>query len=283
MTARALEVLAVVDWVAAEDTRVSGALLARYGLKVRFESYHHHNRAQKGEKLLRYLREGQSVALVADAGTPGISDPGADLVALCAQAGIPIAVVPGACAAIAGLIGSGLDTTRFVFEGFIPPTGKARRDVLAALAGEPRTMVLYEAPHRLERTLRDLSLAGLGVRHIAAGRELTKLHEEFLRATVDGLLACYQTDKPRGEYVLVLEGQAAYAARTEPARETDTAARTAAAAAPRIDLLAATGKSTREIADVIARELSVPRNLAYTLVVERRRARESAGEADPGP
>jgi 16S rRNA (cytidine1402-2'-O)-methyltransferase len=207
---RAAEILAVVDLVAAEDTRRTLRLLNHLGLRKRLESYHAHNWPAKGPLLIEQLRQGRSIALVADAGMPCISDPGEELVRLCIANACPVTIVPGPCAAIVGLAGSGMLTGRFVFEGFLPAAGKVRRERLAELAGENRTVVLYEAPHRLRRTLSDLEAAGLTSRQLTLGRELTKRHEEFLRLTVGDAFRYYALLEPRGEYVLILEGQAAY-------------------------------------------------------------------------
>lgn len=278
MTPRALETLRAADLIAAEDTRSTQGLLSRFDVRKPMESYHRHNIRQKGDRILEVLRSGRSVALVSDAGTPVISDPGADLVRLCADAGIPVAVVPGPCAAVAGLIGSGLDTARFVFEGFLPVERKERREALARTAGEKRTVILYEAPHRLSRTLADLAAAGLGERRISAGRELTKMHEEFIRTTVDGLAARYADLSPRGEYVLVLEGLAAYTARVQPDGPEsgadpgrDASARSFAAS------LLAQGKPVREVAQTVSRETGMPRRDAYSLALE---IRDSGPEAN---
>lgn len=270
MTPRALEILRTVDLVAAEDTRTTAGLLARYGLKVKLESYHKHNTRQKGDKLRDLLLEGRSVALVADAGTPGISDPGSDLVGVCADAGIPVVVVPGACAAIAGLTGSGLCTDRFVFEGFLSAAGKTRRMALEQVASERRTVVLYEAPHRLRRTLSDLAQTGLGARRIVAARELTKLHEEFLRSTVDGLVSRYAEDEPRGEYVLVLEGLEAYEERVRPEDDGEKAAQVEKAARERIAALVRDGLPVRDIARMVSQETGLPRKEAYAMAAALR-------------
>jgi len=277
MTPRALEILRAVDLVAAEDTRTTRGLLTRFGLKVRLESYHKHNRREKGDKLRDLLLEGLSVALVADAGTPGISDPGSDLVQLCADAGIPVVVVPGACAAIAGLTGSGLCTDRFVFEGFLPATGRMRRTALEQVASETRTVILYEAPHRVRRTLSDLTTAGLGDRRIVAARELTKLHEEFLRGTVEGLAVRYAEDDPRGEYVLILEGREAYEARVRPADDGEETARAEKTARERIAVLVADGVPVKEIARRVSQETGMPRKEVYAIAAALREDRPESG------
>ncbi len=202
---RALKVLSGVDFVAAEDTRNSGMLLARYNISKPFVSYFEHNKKERGLEIVSRLIEGQSCALITDAGTPAISDPGEDLVILCAQHGIPVTSIPGPCAAVTALSMSGLPTRRFVFEGFLPPDKGERRARIAALSAETRTLILYEAPHKLRRTLSDLWNA-FGDRRLSLCREITKLNEEVIRTTFAGAVALYETIEPRGEYVLIIEG-----------------------------------------------------------------------------
>ncbi|MDR0951698.1 MAG: 16S rRNA (cytidine(1402)-2'-O)-methyltransferase [Oscillospiraceae bacterium] len=203
---RAKQALSEADFIAAEDTRVTLKLLNHFGIKKPLISYFEHNRATSGEKILSRLLSGESAALVTDAGTPAISDPGADLVALCAQSGVTIIAIPGACAAISALALSGLDTSRFAFEGFLNTTGRKRAERLKELSGEKRTLVLYEAPHKLVSTLSDLVSALGSDRRVALCRELTKLHEETVRTTLAGALERYTLEAPRGEFVLVIEG-----------------------------------------------------------------------------
>lgn len=205
ITERAKKVLREVDFVAAEDTRNSGKLLACLEIKQEIVSYFEHNKREKGEVILARLLRGESCALITDAGMPAISDPGADLVALCAEHNVPVTVIPGCCAAVTALALSALPTARFAFDGFLPTDTKGRRERLSALENEQRTMILYEAPHRLCETLEDLRKA-LGERKISICRELTKINEEILRTTLDGAIAHYKENKPRGEYVLILEG-----------------------------------------------------------------------------
>jgi len=218
---RAAAILAGVDLIAAEDTRHTLRLLNHLGLRKRLESYHEHNWQTKTPLLMEQMQLGRSIALVSDAGMPCISDPGADLVRLCALQQIPVTVVPGPCAAIAGLAGSGLPTGRFVFEGFLPAAGKPRKERIREMNGEKRTSILYEAPHRLRRTLNDLAAAGLGPRLLTLARELTKKHEEFIRLTVDAAQELYMKIEPRGEYVLILEGREAWLQRCPPAGPDD--------------------------------------------------------------
>ena len=203
---RAIKVLSDVDFVAAEDTRNSLRLLTHFGISKPMVSYHEHNKREKGEEIVERLLAGESCALVTDAGTPAISDPGEDLVRLCAERGVTVSSVPGACAMITALTLSALSTSRFVFEGFLPVQKKERRERLDVLAREERTFILHEAPHKLRATLDDLSKALGGDRRIALCRELTKLNEEICRTTLDGACAIYEQKEPRGEYVLVIEG-----------------------------------------------------------------------------
>ncbi|MEA4888769.1 MAG: 16S rRNA (cytidine(1402)-2'-O)-methyltransferase [Clostridiaceae bacterium] len=217
MSPRAAALLAAADIVVAEDTRRTLRLLNHLGLRKHLESYHEHNRLTKEPILLERLRQNCRMALVTDAGMPGISDPGTSLVAACVAGGIPVVVVPGPCAAVVALAGSGLPTDRFIFEGFLPSSGKLRKERLRELAGDRPTIILYEAPHRLKRTLTDLAAQGLGGRQLALGRELTKRHEEYLRMSVARAASFYEQEEPRGEYVLVLEGADTYTARDSAA------------------------------------------------------------------
>lgn len=202
---RAVETLRQADFIAAEDTRVSVKLLNHFDIKKPLVSYHEHNRAAAGEAIVQRLLSGEVCALVTDAGTPAISDPGEDLVRLCAENGITVQSIPGCCACITALAVSGLPTGRFTFEGFLSANKKERREQLGELLGEVRTMVFHEAPHKLRPTLSDM-LEILGDRPIALCRELTKLHEETMRTTLQGAVDYYSSNEPRGEYVLVVGG-----------------------------------------------------------------------------
>lgn len=204
---RALKVLSEVDFIAAEDTRNSLRLLTHFGISKTLVSYHEHNKREKGEEIVARLRGGESCAIITDAGTPAISDPGEDLVALCAENDIPVTSVPGACALISALALSGLPTARFVFEGFLPVQKKERRERLECLAREERTFILHEAPHKLRTTLDDLCRILGGERRISLCRELTKLNEEICRTTLAEAVELYSSREPRGEYVLVIEGR----------------------------------------------------------------------------
>lgn len=205
ITLRAKRILQEVDLVAAEDTRRAGLLLQHLGLSKRIISYHEHNERSRSEELVEMILQGVSVGVVSDAGMPGISDPGRLLVLAAVSSGIPVIPVPGPTAATTALVMSGLDSKRYVFEGFIPRSGKPRKDRLQELAQERRTMVIYEAPHRLRRTLADLHVV-LGDRAAAVARELTKLHEECIRASIAELVRHFEITPPRGECVIVVAG-----------------------------------------------------------------------------
>lgn len=203
---RALKVLSEVDFIAAEDTRNTLRMLTHFGISRPLISYFEHNKAERGEQIAERLLSGDSCALVTDAGTPAISDPGEDLVRLCADRGIAVTAIPGACAGICALTLSALSTVRFCFEGFLPVKKNERRKRLEALAKEDRTMILHEAPHKLRDTLADLEKALGENRKISLCRELTKLNEEVMRVTLGDAVAYYKEHEPRGEYVLVIEG-----------------------------------------------------------------------------
>lgn len=205
LSPRAAATLENAGFIAAEDTRVTMKLLSHLGLKKPMVSYHEHNKASAGPLILDRLLAGETCALVTDAGTPAVSDPGEDLVRLCAERGVAVQAVPGCCALISALAVSGLPTGRFVFEGFLPVNKSERRERLRELLGEERTLIFYEAPHRLKTTLADL-LDAFGDRKTALCRELTKLHEDTMRTTLAGALEWYGENEPRGEYVLVLAG-----------------------------------------------------------------------------
>ena len=206
LSARAIKVLTEVDFIAAEDTRNTGTLLSCLNIRKPMVSYHEHNRRERGEQVCDRLAAGESCALVTDAGTPAISDPGEDLVALCAARGLAVTSIPGPCAGIVALTLSGLPTARFTFEGFLSTNKAERRARLDSLRAETRTMLFHEAPHKLKATLADLCETFGTTRRIALCRELTKLNEEVLRLTLGEAVAYYEENAPRGEYVLVLEG-----------------------------------------------------------------------------
>ena len=205
MSVRAVRTLQEVDFIAAEDTRVTLKLLNHFDIKKPMVSYHDHNIREKGEVIIAKLQAGENGAIVTDAGMPCISDPGEDLVRLCAENSITVQVVPGPSAAISALALSGLNTSKFVFEGFLTTNKSGRIENLEALKNEPRTLIFYEAPHKLKDTLRDLRKV-LGNRKISLCRELTKIHEEVDRTDLDGAIAEYEERNPKGEYVLIVEG-----------------------------------------------------------------------------
>jgi 16S rRNA (cytidine1402-2'-O)-methyltransferase len=206
ITMRALRILQEADLIAAEDTRHTGKLLHHFQITTPQISYHQHNEQQKIPQLLEKLQAGQSIAMVTDAGMPGISDPGYLLVAACVTEGIKVEPIPGPTAVITGLSASGLPSDRFVFEGFLPAKGAERQQRLQGIASEQRTIVFYESPHRLRKTLTDLAQVVESERAIVLGRELTKLHEEFWRGTVAGAIEHYQQKEPQGEYTVILAG-----------------------------------------------------------------------------
>ena len=218
MSPRAIQVLKDADLIAAEDTRHTRKLLNHFDIDTPATSYHHFNRVEKARQLVEQMLGGQTIALVTDAGTPAISDPGEELVRLAHEAGIPVEGVPGPSAAALALSVSGLVSGRFVFEGFLPQTGKEKKAILAEIAQENKTMIFYEAPHRLKKTLAQL-IETLGDRPACLCHELTKQHESIERATLKQLAARFDEEDPRGEYVLLVEGKdAAEAAREEAAR-----------------------------------------------------------------
>lgn len=255
---RAADVLAAADFLAVEDTRVTVKLLNHLGLKKSMVAYHRHNADTAGPAVASRLLAGESCALVTDAGTPAISDPGEDLVALCVAQGIPVAAIPGPCALVTALAVSGLPTGRFTFEGFLPMNPKNRRARLDALAEETRTMVFYEAPHKLTDTLADLSASFGRSRRLALCRELTKLHEEVRRTTLGEAADHYGENPPRGEFVLVVEGAQPRAVQADPD-----------AALARVMSLREQGLSLKAAAKQAGEEFGLPKNLLYSMAVEK--------------
>lgn len=257
LSPRAVETLRSVDFIAAEDTRVSRKLLTHFDIKRPLISYHEHNHVTAGQAVLSRLLSGEDCALVTDAGTPAISDPGEDLVRLCAEHGVAVRAIPGCCAAVNALAVSGLPTGRFVFEGFLTVNKKSRRERLAQLRSEERTMIFHEAPHKLRTTLADLLDAFGPDRRISLCRELTKLHEEVLRCTLREAADYYEANAPRGEYVLVVAG--AKAARG-PAVSLEEAT-------ARVRALRAEGRRTKDAVREVAEAAGVSRNELYAAVV----------------
>lgn len=250
---RVVDTLEAVDFIAAEDTRVTLKLLNHLGLKKPLMSYYRHNTDTAGQQVLERLLSGESCALCTDAGTPAVSDPGEDLVALCAAHDVRVEALPGPCALVVALSVSGLPTARFVFEGFLPMNKKNRRSRLETLAVEERTILLYEAPHKLVSTLSDLAAALGPERRVSLCRELTKLHEEVWRATLGKALERYKAEAPRGEFVLVVEGA--------PAREKEEV--TLADGLDRVEELVAEGSSRKDAVKQAAKELGLSRNELY--------------------
>ena len=208
VSARCLEVLSSADLIAAEDTRRTLQLLNHFGITKPLTSYHEHNKREKGGYIISLLKDGKNVALVSDAGTPAISDPGEDMVKLCIENGIEVTSVPGPVAAVNALILSGLNASRFAFEGFLSVNKRHRHEHLESIKNDTRTLIFYEAPHKLKNTIADMREAFGGNRRIALARELTKIHEEVRRFTLDEAAAYYEENAPRGEYVIVVEGAA---------------------------------------------------------------------------
>ena len=260
MTYRAVKVLSEVDFVAAEDTRNSARLLRFFSINKELVSYHEHNKKSAGEKILARLQSGESCALVTDAGTPAVSDPGEDLVRLCADAGIPVTAAPGVSAAVTALTLSALDTRRFVFEGFLPVGGSERAERLAALQGETRTAILYEAPHKLRRTLADLAETLGGERRISLCRELTKLNEEVFRTTLADAAAYYTDAEPRGEYVLILAGAVERGVQNAPWASLSVA--------EHVDMYIAEGLTKSDAIKKAAKDRGVPKNVVYNEYVK---------------
>jgi 16S rRNA (cytidine1402-2'-O)-methyltransferase len=253
LSARAKEVLESVDFIACEDTRETGLLLKALGIRTKLVSYHEHNRASREIMIMENLRAGKHIALVSDAGMPCISDPGEQLVKLCVSGNIPVTTVPGPTALASALALSGLDARRFIFEGFIPSEGKERKERLSAVHSSTVTTVMYEAPHRLIKTLDEMRALGMGTRIIVLCRELTKKYEQIIRSTVDEALEYYSQQAPKGEYVLVVEGATEISKTTESSDWEE-----------RILILAESGLSTREIAAVLATETGASKNLIYS-------------------
>lgn len=257
---RALKVLSEVDFIAAEDTRNTWRLLTHFGIEATLISYHEHNKHEKGREIVARLQSGESCAIVTDAGTPAISDPGEDLVALCAESGVPVTSIPGACAMITALTLSGLPTARFVFEGFLPVPKKERRERLSVLERETRTFILHEAPHKLRTTLDDLTGALGATRRVALCRELTKTYEEVLRMTLGEAVAYYAEREPRGEYVLVVEGGTQDACEDSPS---------AMSAMDRVAYHMESGMSKKEAIRTAAKECGISKNDLYDRLLQK--------------
>lgn len=262
MTFRAVRTLREADLIAAEDTRNSIKLLNHFDIKTPMTSYHEYNRIEKARYLVEQMREGKNVALITDAGTPGISDPGEDLVRLAHEAGIEVTSLPGACACVTALTLSGLPTRRFCFEAFLPQDKKERQTILEELKTETRTVILYEAPHRLVRTLEEL-LENLGDRRITLCRELTKKHETVFLSTLSGALEYYRDQEPRGECVIVMEGRSREEMREEERRsweEMDIR--------EHMDLYLSRGMDQKAAMKAVAKDRRIGKRDVYRMVLE---------------
>lgn len=256
---RAVETLEAVDFIAAEDTRVSIKLLNHFEIKKPLVSYHEHNHITAGQSILARLLSGESCALVTDAGTPAVSDPGEDLVRLCAENDVEVLSIPGCCAAVNALAVSGLPTGRFTFEGFLTVNKKSRRERLESLKNEERTMIFHEAPHKLLTTLEDMAAVFGGDRRIALCRELTKLHEETRRCTLGEAIAYYNENSPKGEFVLVLAG----------AEPREAAAVTLEDAVAQVLTLKAQGMRLKDAAKEVAEHTGLSKNELYAAALEQ--------------
>ena len=255
ITVRAIETLKNVAAILAEDTRHSRQLLARYDIATPLVAYHEHNEARATPGLVGRLRDGESLALITDAGTPLLSDPGSRLVRAAIEAGVVVSPLPGASALLAALVASGIDSDRFTFFGFLPRKGKERTAALAAIVALDHAAIVYEAPQRLAQTLRGLVARGAGGREAVVAREMTKQYEEFRRGTVDALAEYYGGNAPRGEVVVVVAGAVAAAVDERSLRE-------------HVERLRATGASTRDIVRLLVEEHHAPRNVAYRIAHE---------------
>ncbi len=255
---RCRQTLEEADFIAAEDTRVTLKLMNHLGLKKSLVSYYEHNKASKGNVILDRILAGETCALVSDAGSPAISDPGEDLVKLCAEAGVTVCAIPGPCAVITALSISGQSTGRFCFEGFLSTAKKSRREHLESLVDETRTMIFYEAPHKLLTTLQDMASVFGSERPVSLCRELTKLHEEVIRTTLGGAIALYTQQPPKGEFVLVIAGA--------PEQVHDLP--TADDAAVRVAELVEEGMSRKDAIKQTAKELNLPKNVVYDAALQ---------------
>lgn len=256
MTFRAVRILQTVDLIAAEDTRHTGKLLQHFQIKTPQISYHDHNRISRIPELLSRFQQGSAIALVTDAGMPGISDPGYELVKACAAAEVPVVPIPGASAVITALSASGLPSDRFSFEGFLPAKSQARRLHLEALQTDVRTLIFYESPHRLKHTLQDLADVLGHDRQITLARELTKLHEEFWRGTIAEAVEQYQTREPQGEFTLVVAGATI-----------ETRVLSEAAIIVELQSLLSQGLSRSDASRQLAQQTSLPRRQIYQLAL----------------
>ena len=262
MSERAIKTLSDVDFIAAEDTRNSLRLLNYFGISKPLVSYYEHNKRERGEEIVSRLLAGESCALITDAGTPAISDPGEDLVRLCAENNIAVTAIPGACAMVNALALSALSTVRFVFEGFLPVQKKQRRERLKELSIEERTFILHEAPHKLKTTLADLSEVLGDDRKIALCRELTKLNEEVIRTTLAEACKIYEEREPRGEYVLVIEGKKRSSNENDDSLSVDELR-------SEVENRVSEGMSKNAAIKAVAQANGIARNVLYDLLIEK--------------
>ncbi len=262
ITKRAVEVLESVDIIAAEDTRNSIKLLNHLGIKASLTSYHKYNSIEKAYELIRHIQEGKSIALITDAGMPAISDPGEDLVRLCYEAGVELTIIPGACAAVSALAISGLPTRRFAFEAFLPYNKKERKEILEELKNETRTIIIYEAPHKLVGTLSDLKDILGGERKISIVRELTKIHEEVIQKTLLDAYELYKNMQDiKGEYVLVIEGRS-----PEDIKAAERSSWDRLSIREHVDLYISQGMDNRSAQKAVAADRGITKRQVYAAV-----------------
>ncbi len=273
ITLRVLNTLKTVDLIAAEDTRHSIKLLNHFGIKTPMTSYHEYNKVEKARYLVEQMEKGLSVALITDAGTPGISDPGEELVRQCHQAGIPLTSLPGPSACITALTVSGLPTRRFCFEAFLPYDKKERTAVLDEMTGETRTIILYEAPHHLRKTLKELEAVLGGSRRLTICRELTKQYEEERLTTLEEASAYYEGTEPRGEYVLVIEGKSRAEIEKEQIRSWE-----AIPVEEHLKQYLAQGMAKKEAIRQVARDRGLSRRDVYQYLVEKEKSAPGSDE-----
>ena len=263
ITLRVLRTLKEVDLIAAEDTRNSIRLLNHFEIKTKLTSYHEYNKIEKAAVLVEKMKQGVNVALITDAGTPGISDPGEELVRQCLDANIPVTSLPGACACITALTMSGQPTRRFAFEAFLPYDKKEREEILNALKNETRTIILYEAPHHLKKTLKECRKY-LGNRNMTVCKELTKKYEKKLRGTLDEVIAFYEENEPRGEYVLVFEGKSRRELKEEEQKKWMELS-----LEEHMALYLDEGKDRKEAMKLVAKDRGIPKRDVYNALLNK--------------
>ncbi len=263
ITLRVLRTLKEVDLIAAEDTRNSIRLLNHFEIKTKLTSYHEYNKIEKAAVLVEKMKQGVNVALITDAGTPGISDPGEELVRQCLDANVPVTSLPGACACITALTMSGQPTRRFAFEAFLPYDKKEREEILNELKNETRTIILYEAPHHLKKTLKECRKY-LGNRNMTVCKELTKKYEKKLRGTLDEVIAFYEENEPRGEYVLVFEGKSRRELKEEEQKKWMELS-----LEEHMALYLDEGKDRKEAMKLVAKDRGIPKRDVYNALLNK--------------